>query len=438
MAQDLRLPIPVAADPIAPGAQESGSDCCDHGALVPIDIAFEKGLALAKPVAESESLPLMQVTGRVLADTITTPIPLPPFDNAAMDGYGMRTTDLEGDPPYTLAVEQRVAAGDDGILPAELAPGSALRILTGAPVPQGINAVVMQEHCTKRGQSIELARRPVPGENIRRQGEDCRQGRKIIAKNTLIDSRHTALLAAIGMPVVNVHRRVRVAFFSTGSELRQPGQSLAAGQIYNSNRFMLASQLQAPHIDWLDLGAVPDEPEQLGDALDKAARFADLVMTTGGVSVGDEDHMPHLVRQAGGEIHVMKVAIKPGKPLMIGTIGKTIYIGLPGNPVAAFVNCLLIVDPIIRKLAGLGSRRPQMRTVTADFARARRPGRQEYIPAQIVGQSEDEPMLVKAFQKAGSATLMPLAEADGFVIIPADCAEVSPGDALKFMPFPNV
>lgn len=413
------------------------SDQRRAGTLLPIDMAYEKSLALAQPITETETQPLMQATGRVLSSKVKCTIPLPPFDNSAMDGYALHAANLTGQPPHRLRVEERIAAGDDGYLPTRLKPGLAVRILTGAPIPQGVDAVVMQEYCSRQGQIIEFNHQPAPGENIRQQGEDCELGREMIAQGTLIDSRHAALMAAIGLVDVEVYRRVRVAFFSTGSELRQPGEPLAPGQIYNSNRFMLTSLLRAPHIDWLDLGAVPDVPERLGEALDKAIEFADLVITTGGVSVGDEDHMPHLVRRAGGNIHVMKVAIKPGKPLTIGTIGRTIYIGLPGNPVASFVNCLLIADPVICKLSGMEARQPQTWTAVADFERARRPGRQEYVPAQIVQQSDDGPLMVKAFRKAGSATLLPLAQADGLVVIPADCALVKPGDALKFMPFPN-
>ncbi len=410
-------------------------DWCSSGKLVPIDIAYEKGLSLTKPVNEVETVDILNVAGRICSKTIKSPLALPPFDNSAMDGYAVRTSELRGDPPYTLPVHARIAAGDDGSLPRDGDRTSAVRILTGAPVPPGYDAVIMQEQCIRNADGIVLARRPGPGENIRRKGEDCASGTTTVAAGARLDARHVALLAALGLPDVQVGRRVRVACFSTGTELRQPGQTLEHGQIYNSNRFMLMAMLNEPHIELIDLGAVPDDPERLDKALRTAASRADLIMTTGGVSVGDEDHMPRLLQDAGGEIHVMKVGIKPGKPLTVGTLGGAVYVGLPGNPVAAFVNCMLMVKPMIDRLAGGEPRKPEGRPAIAAFERTRRPGRQEYLPARILHVESNGTPVIEGFKKAGSATLVPLAEAHGLAVIPAECAAVSHGDLLKFIPF---
>ncbi len=403
--------------------------------LVPIDIACEKGLALARTVTESENVTLNQAAGRVAAKAVIATMPSPPFDNSAMDGYALRTTDLTGEPPYELPVESRVAAGDSGTLNKDCGARFAVRILTGAPIPVGFDAVAMQEHCAPDNGRITLQTAPQPGLNIRRSGEDCASGTEAVSAGTLLDSRHIALLAALGLSTVSVRRRVKVARFSTGSELRQPGEDLAAGQIYNSNRYMLHAMLESPHVEQLDLGTIPDDPEKLGRALLDAADCGDVVFSTGGVSVGDEDHMPRLVKQAGGSLHVMKVAIKPGKPLTLGTLGKAIYIGLPGNPVAAFVNCMLIGKPVIGKLAGIAPVQPPSRKVTAGFERSRRPGRQEYLPARVTHTDEDGRATVDIFRNAGSASLFPLAQADGFVVLRTEQARITHGDELTFMPF---
>ncbi|MCP5074954.1 MAG: molybdopterin molybdotransferase MoeA [Rhodobacteraceae bacterium] len=420
----------------SPALQEPEPKISDGSTgLLPIDIAYQKGLALARTLVETETVGLMEATGRVCAGTHSSSIALPSFDNSAMDGFAVRTCDLIGAPPFTLPITARIVAGDDGALSPGTNKTSAVRIFTGAPIPDGYNAVVMQEYCVTTGTMVELDRLPIPGQNIRRRGEDCATGVPVLADGTLIDARSIALLSALGVASIEVRRRVRVAFFSTGTELRQPGEDLEPGQIYNSNRYMLASQLHAPHIELIDLGAVPDDPRQLEEVLTSASDQADVVITTGGVSVGDEDDMPRLLKAAGGEIHVMKVAIKPGKPLTVGTLRGAIYIGLPGNPVAAYVNTMLMARPIIDKLSGTSPRRPAGRKVIASFERQRRSRRQEYLPARIISTDSAGTSIVEGFSKAGSATLLPLVQADGFVVLPPDCAAVNSGDQLEFIPF---
>lgn len=410
---------------------------CDNAAspsarLISLEIALARGLALATPVEETITWPLGQATGRVLAGEAVATTPLPAFDNSAMDGYAVRVADLRGDGPWRLPVGGRIAAGDPGDLRVE--PGEAARIFTGAPVPSWADAVVMQEHVRRDGESIVLEVRPRVGLNIRRVGEDLCAGGRILPAGVEIGSREAAALAAVGQAAVTVRRRIRVAMFCSGSELRAPGEELQPGQIWNSNRFMLLAALAKPWIDLIDLGVVPDDPTALTEALVAAARHADIVISTGGVSVGDEDHMPKIFRAAGGDIHAMRVAMKPGKPVVLGTMDKAIYLGLPGNPVAAFVTWKVIGEPIVRKSAGLAMSQPAAETVVADFDLRRRPGRCEYRPARFTDAGENGARHVDVLTPSYSARIATLAAADGFLIIPADVSEIRAGAPLAFLP----
>lgn len=402
--------------------------------LLGLDAAIAQGVGLAAPVPDIETLPLGESIGRVLAEAVTSPHPLPPFDTAAMDGYALASADLGAEGPWRLPVAGRVPAGAREA-PARPA-GTVLRILTGAPVPAGCDAVVMQEHVTRDGDAIRLERRPDPGLNIRRRGEDLAAGAPILAPGRMVGMREAAALAAVGAAAVAVRRRIRVAFFCSGDELVPPGQPLTPGQIYNSNRYLLLAALAAPWIEPRDLGAVRDDPAALTAALRAAAGWADLVVTTGGVSVGEEDHLPRVVTEAGGRLAVVRVAIKPGKPLTLGRIGSAIYLGLPGNPVAAQVGWSLIGARIADRLAGLVRAELPETRVSAGFALRRRPGRAELRPARVTGRDADGRSVVSALPGPFSARIAELAAADGFVLIPAEATEIHPGMALRFLPFP--
>lgn len=413
--------------------RSGGERGCDADGLVSLDEAVTRGVGLAAPVAGTETLPLAAAIGRVLAADVTSPLPLPPFDNAAMDGYALASADLAGDGPWLLPVAGRVPAGA-AALPARPA-GAALRILTGAPVPADCDAVIMQEHVARRGDAILVDRRPKPGQNIRRRGEDLQQGATILAAGRVIGAREAAALAAVGAAEVAARRRIRIAFFCSGDELVAPGAPLAPGQIYNSNRYALLAALARPWIEARDLGAVRDDPGALGAALREAAGWADLVVTTGGVSVGEEDHLPRVVTEAGGALAVVKVAIKPGKPLTFGRVSGAIYLGLPGNPVAVHVGWSLIGARIADRLAGLVRPEAAETQVAAGFELRRRPGRAELRPARVTGMDAAGRSIVSILPGAFSARIAELAAADGLVVIPADRAEVRPGAVLRFLPF---
>lgn len=405
----------------------------EQDALLSVDASLRRALALVEPVAQVEQLPLEKAHGRVLAQAVRAGVSLPLFDNSAMDGYAIRLADLAGEEPWRLKLAGRVAAGDAGSTPVPT--GAALRIFTGAAIPPGCDAVVIQELTRLDGDTVEIRKRPEPGENIRRAGEDLAFDSELLPAGRRIGPRAAALLASAGCGDVAVKRRVRIAYFSSGSELRSPGTVLAPGQIWNANRYHLAGALDLPWIEAIDMDSVPDRPGLLQQTLEQASRQADMVVTTGGVSVGDEDHMPAVLRAAGGEIHVMKVAMKPGKPLVIGRINAALYLGLPGNPVSAFVTWHVIGARIAQALAGIDETGPPRILVRAGFERSRRPGRCEFLPVRLGSQDGDGTRTVEIATSEVSHRVALLAQADGLLLIPAETDRVVRGDMLEFLPF---
>jgi molybdopterin molybdotransferase len=416
-------------------SEPAAEDCCSSDdSLLPVDLAISKGLALAAMLDGHEITGLYSARGRIIQQDIYAVYPLPNFDNSAMDGYALNTELLDGTGPFKLEITGRMAAGDANVETENVKKAGALRILTGAAVPAGYDSVIMQEKCTIEDGHIIFEQPPRIGANIRTGGSDCAPGDLLVAHGTLLEARHIALLAAQGISEVKVCRKVRVAFFSTGSELKLPGETLASGQIFNSNRYTLAAQLDQPFIELLDLGTVKDDQVLLKNTMQKAVAMADMVITTGGVSVGDEDHMPGIITELGGTLHVMKVAIKPGKPVTIGTIGQSIFLGLPGNPVAAYVNQMLIGRAIVEKLAGIKAYLPTSYPAIAGFSRKCSAGRQEYVPALVTGNTKENAPIVEVIKNAGSANLVPLAHSDGFVIFPIGLSKVDAGDIVQFIP----
>lgn len=408
--------------------------CAGSRPLMAVDTAIAHALGLAAAVAEVETVSLDDAVGRVLAQDVTAPFPLPPFDNSAMDGYALRSADLVGDGPWRLRVIARVAAGEDAVQVGALAHGQAVRIFTGAPIPQGADAVIMQEHVQRDGDTIVLTNPVTCGDCIRRAGEDAAQGAILLSAGTLIEAREIGAIASVGLPQIVVRRRIKVGLICTGSELRQPGEALGPGQIYNSNRFMMVAALRQPWIELADMGAVADDPDRLRETLVRAADSADLIVTTGGVSVGEEDHMTTQLRRAGGHVEVMKIAMKPGKPLTVGTLSKAVFIGLPGNPVAAFTTWKIIGHLIAARLSGQRDTAwPGVQAeVTETFTR--RPGRQEYRPARIVGASGNGQPRIELLDRSFSAKISLICQSDGLAVIPAGAAQVSAGARLEFIP----
>jgi molybdopterin molybdotransferase len=402
------------------------------GELIPVDMAVQKGLGLAHQVEHTELIDLVVAQNRVLAENVLTSFPQPLFDCSAMDGYAVQRVDLTGKGPWHLKISHAIEAGDPGETGAP--PGHAVRILTGAPVPACFDAVIMQEHVQREGDVITVAKLPRHGENIRKCGEDLTAGTIVLDAGTRLAASQLALAASTGAPELRVFRKVRVAFFSTGSELKQPGETLEPGQIYNSNRYMLRGQLGRNDVEMIDMGTLPDDPELLASALADARRDADIIISTGGVSVGDADYMPGLVQQAGGILHVLKVAMKPGKPVTIGTLGDAVYVGLPGNPFAAFMTYFLIARPIIDKCAGLRGAAARTIPAVCGFTRRRRLWRREYLPVKTEGFDTNGRPLLTLLGSGSSAALLPMAQADGLAIIEAGEGSMQAGESIFYIP----
>lgn len=401
-----------------------------HDILIPVELAIRKAMSLRLPVA-AESVDLQDASGRVLAQPLTATTPLPRFDHSAMDGYAVNVEDINGS--TRLRVTGRIAASraDEEIT---LKAGSTVRILTGARIPPGANAVVAQEDVTRDGDIVSFSHTPRCGDNIRLRGEDVQAGSTLIKRGSMMDARAMGVVASTGMTRIDAFKRLRVAILSTGSELRQPGESIAPGEIYNSNRYILRGLLDKSWIALIDFGACHDDPESLKIRIRQAAAEADVVITTGGVSVGDEDHMADVVHQCGGTIAVAGVAIKPGKPLALGKIGQAAYIGLPGNPGAVFTTFRVVVEDLLRAWAGLQQPTEPARPAIADFTMTLRPGRTTYLPALLTGYNANGTPIVSLLPKANSGKLVLLSKAEGLVVLGVDRGDVLPGDAVGWLP----
>ena len=398
--------------------------------MLTADQLLEELLKRARGLTQTETVPAELALGRVLAQPRVATISVPPLDNSAMDGYAVRA--VECVPGALLAVSQRIAAGHMG---GALAAGSVARIFTGAPVPPGADAVVMQEHCTLDGDKVQINHQPKPGENIRRAGEDIRPGDTILAVGTRLDAAAMGLAASVGLAALPVYRRLKVASFSTGDELVQPGTALGAGQIYNSNRYTLAGLVQGLGCEWLDLGSVPDTLAATLAALQRAAAMADVVITSGGVSVGEEDHVKTAVEQLG-KIDLWKVAMKPGKPLVYGRVGEADFIGLPGNPVSTFVTFVLFARPFLLRRMGMVDVLPKTYWVKAAFDWTKPGQRREFLRARLTA-SEAGALQAQLFPNQSSGVLTSAVWADGLVDIDIGHT-VTRGELVRFIPFSEV
>lgn len=400
------------------------------GNVLPVDIAAAKAIAAARPVTETERLALLDARGRIAARAVGSPMRLPPFDTSAMDGYAIRRADLSGVGPWRLPVQGLVKAGD-----AAPAPDGrcAVRIFTGAPVPGGFDAVVMQERCEVRGGDVVIGRLPRPGENVRRAGEDVPAGSLLVSGGHVLTPQRLALLAGAGIADVEVFRKVRVSVISTGNELREPGDTLVPGQIYNSNRTFLRSSLALlPWVEVRDFGVVRDDRKELLRTIAEAVDHSDVVVTTGGVSAGEEDHVASVLRDSGAELEVLKVAMRPGKPVKIGLAGSALVAALPGNPNAALVTFRQIALPAIRAAGGLRQIHPEWQAGRSGFTYGKPLGRTEFVPVRMASQDADGLPVLEMLGRGSSASLSALALADGIALLPPDAEAVEPGTLLRF------
>ena len=404
--------------------------------LLSFDEALASLLASARPVDATELVPTLECGGRILADDLVSDLDVPPADNTQMDGYAVRLADLGGQQGARLPVSQRIPAGKVG---EALAPGTAARIFTGAFLPSGADAVVMQEQARVDGDAVVIEHHPKPGEWVRRAGEDIARGSTVIAGGHRMSPQALGLAASIGVAHLRVRRRVRVACFFTGDELVMPGEPLRPGAIYNSNRFVLRGLLESLGCEVTDLGIVPDSLEATRAALREAAMQSDLILTSGGVSVGEEDHVKPAV-EAEGQLSLWQIAMKPGKPLAFGKVrrsgGQTEpeawFIGVPGNPVSSFVTFLMMVRPFLLRLQGVQQVEPQRIDIRADFSWPKPDRRREFLRACLNAQGG-----LDLFPNQGSAVLTSTVRCDGLVDNPPAHA-ISPGDVVRFIPFSSL
>ena len=392
--------------------------------MLSFDEAYEKLLGFVRPVREIEQVDTMFAAGRVLAVAQHSTINQPPMDNSGMDGYALRAADVPA-AGTRLPVSQRIPAGNVG---HELAPGTAARIFTGAPLPPGADTVVMQELCEHDGDYVIVNTVPRLGEAVRRMGEDIAVGDMILPAGLRLTPQAVALAASVGLAQLPVLRRVKVAVFSTGSELVMPGEPLPPGGIYNSNRFMLRGLLAALGCEVEDFGIVPDRLDATREVLRRAAEGHDLILTSGGVSVGEEDHVKPAV-EAEGSLDMWKIAMKPGKPLAYGHVHGAAFIGLPGNPVSSFVTFLMMVRPFLLATQGVREVAPGSLMLRADFDWPRPDRRREFLRARMNAHGG-----VELFANQGSAALNSTVWANGLVDIPADTA-VARGEPVRFLPY---
>ncbi len=398
--------------------------------LLSLDEALQRLLHVAaqRAIAESETVSTFDALGRVLAADVRSGLDVPPADNSSMDGYALRAAEA-ATPGTVLTVSQRIAAG---VVGQPLAHGSAARIFTGAQIPPGADTVLMQE----QGEAIvgeglgtvRVMSAPKPGEWIRRRGEDVRLDDRVLTQGALLTPQSLGLAASVGAATLSVVRRPRVALFSTGDELVMPGEPLKPGAIYNSNRYLLSALLQAAGCEVSDLGIVPDQLQATRDALRQAAVGHDLILTSGGVSVGEEDHLKPAVT-AEGRLELWQIAIKPGKPLAFGEVKPgALFIGLPGNPVSSFVTFLLCVAPVLKALQGSAARFPTGLPLRADFDWPKADKRREFLRVRLNDQGG-----LDLFGNQSSGVLTSTVWADGLVDNPPGQV-VKRGDTVRFMP----
>jgi molybdopterin molybdotransferase len=399
-----------------------------------LDDALAQLLASVSQLQTTESIATLEADGRVLASDVVSSLHVPPQDNSSMDGYALRCADVPK-AGVVLPVSQRIAAGSAG---SALQPGTVARIFTGAPIPPGADAVVMQEDCTASDSSadgqphVTVNAIPSAGQWIRRAGEDVARGAVVLARGQRLGPAALGLAASVGMAELQVVRRPRVALFSTGDELVMPGQKaphdMPSGAIYNSNRFFLVALLRRLGCEVTDMGIVPDQRAATEEALQRAAQSHDVILTSGGVSVGEEDHIKPAV-QALGSLDLWQIAVKPGKPFAHGRIGNAHFLGLPGNPVSSFVTFLILVRPFLLKLQGVTDIAMKTIAVRADFTWARADKRREFLRVRRNANGG-----LDLFPNQSSGVLTSAVWGDGIIDNPPG-KTIAPGDMVQFVAF---
>jgi molybdopterin molybdotransferase len=413
-------------------------DCFAFGGpLIGLDDALKLLLERTAAVTGSEIIPLAAARGRVLAEDIVASRDVPPHDNAAVDGYALYFDDLAPGAETVLPVEGRAAAGHPlhGLQPR----ATAVRIFTGAPMPAGEaggpDTVMMQEDCIEKDGFVHVPPGIKRGSNRRKRGEDVKAGSAILRAGRRLKPQDIGLAASIGLTAIRVRARLRVALFSTGDEIREPGADAPAGTVYDANRFSLRAALEGLGCAVTDLGILPDRFETIRDALGAAAAAHDLILTSGGMSTGDEDHIKPAV-EALGSLHFWRLAIKPGRPIAFGQVKRVPFVGLPGNPVAVLVTFLRIARPLILRLSGADAPPPLLFKLRADFEHKKKAGRREWVRAFVT--RENGGAVLRKFPRQGAGILTSMVESDGLVELGEDVTHLKAGETVDFLPFSEV
>lgn len=407
-------------------------DCFAFGGqLMSVDQSLELIAAALAPVTSRETVAVAEADGRVLWEDVTASLPLPPFDNSAVDGWAVAFHDLGGEGETRLPIRGRIAAG--GSAAGIEASGCAVRVFTGAPLPQGADTIFMQEDARWDEEHVVLPHGLKRGANVRFAGEDVAAGTVILPSGRRLRPQDLALAAAVGKVELAVRSRLRIALFSTGDELQEAGSPLPAGATYDSNRTLLRALLKRDGAVVSDLGIIRDNPADLRKRLVQAARDHDLIITTGGVSTGEEDHVKAAV-EAAGRLHFWRIGIKPGRPVAMGIVKGTPFVGLPGNPVAAFVTYCYVVRPVIARLSGSPVELPRTTPVKLGFTYRKKLGRREFVRVNLATLS-DGSMEARQFPKSGAGIVTSLTDADGLVVLPEDRADIESGSTVPFISY---
>ena len=409
------------------------SDDCFAGddGLMPTDEALALLEERLTTVSEVETVMLREALGRILAEDIVADIPVPPHRNSAVDGYAVHFDDLDGAADSRLRVVGRAAAGHP--FAGSVERGQAIRIFTGAPVPTGFDTILMQEDCRETNGDVEIAPGIKRGANLRSAGEDIAAGDTILRAGQHLRPQDLGLAASVGRTALKIYRPLTVTLFSTGDEIREPGPDLPPGCVYDSNRYTLTALLDSLGCRVIDLGILPDEFAAIRDALDLAARSSDLIVTSGGMSVGEEDHVKAAV-EALGSLHFWRLAIKPGRPMALGQVGRVPFVGLPGNPVAMMVTFLRFARPAILRLSGAGDTSPHLFRVTAGFDHRKKAKRREWVRVRLEADGTGGWVAAK-FPRAGAGILSSMVEADGLVELPENLTQLKAGTMVDYLPF---
>jgi len=410
-------------------------DCFAMGSeLMPLAEALDVLAERIAPVADAETVPIRACYGRVLAEDIVADRDVPPHDNAAVDGYAVFFDDLDADAPTRLPVTGRIAAGHPLDRPAQR--GESLRVFTGAPMPVGPDTVFMEEDCKEDGGVVTLPSGIKRGANRRFRGEDVKAGSTIIAAGRRLRAQEVGLAASVGREHLIVRRRLRAAVFSTGDEIRDPGDPTPEGCIYDANRYAVMALLDGLGCEVTDLGILPDVADTIRDTLAAAAEDHDLLITSGGMSLGEEDHVAAAV-EALGRLDFWRLAIKPGRPVAMGQVRGRAFVGLPGNPVAATVTFMIVARPVILRLAGRTDVDPQGFEVRTGFAMKKKLGRREFVRARLETGGDGAPVAVR-YAESGAGILTSMVESDGLVELPEDQGPLDEGAMVRFLPFGEV